>query len=283
MISMENVSAGYGAQLVLEGVTLRVAPGEFLGLIGPNGCGKTTLLRVVSGVLPPTRGDVQVQGTPLAHFSRRVLARTMACLSQEFSLDLPFTVRELVLMGRSPHLPRIGGETKKDQQIAEHAMELVDVARLADRPVTEISGGERQRALIAMCLAQEPRVLLLDEPTSHLDIGHQLSVLDLIGQLNRQLGMTILAVFHDLNLAAEYCGRLLVLDRGRAAGLGTPQEVLTAERIAQVYGAAVLVQPNPLSRRPQVVLAAGVSRGEQPETKGGAAAVAPIAKETQPP
>lgn len=281
MISMENVSAGYGAQLVLEGVTLRVAPGEFLGLIGPNGCGKTTLLRAVSGVLPAKSGEVHVQGSPLAHFSRRKLARTMACLSQEFSLDLPFTVRELVLMGRSPHLPRIGGETKKDHQIAEHAMELVDVARIADRPVTEISGGERQRALIAMCLAQEPQVLLLDEPTSHLDIGHQLSVLDLIGQLNRQLGMTILAVFHDLNLAAEYCGRLLVLDRGRVAGLGTPHEVLTAERIARVYGAAVLVQPNPLSRRPQVVLAAGASRSEQPEARGGAAATGPIAKETQ--
>jgi len=277
MISLENVSAGYGAQLVLEGVTLRVAPGEFLGLIGPNGCGKTTLLRVASGVLPARSGGVQIQGTPLAQFGRRNLARTMACLSQEFSLDLPFTVRELVLMGRAPHLPRIGGETKKDHQIAEHAMELVDVARIAERAVTEISGGERQRALIAMCLAQQPQVLLLDEPTSHLDIGHQLSVLDLIGQLNRQLGMTILAVFHDLNLAAEYCGRLLVLDRGRVAGLGTPHEVLTAPRIAQVYGATVLVQPNPLSRRPQVVLAAGACRGEPPEPKPAAAN--PIAKE----
>ncbi len=284
MIAMDNVSAGYGSQLVLEDVTLCVAPGEFYGLIGPNGCGKTTLLRVVSGVLPLCRGEVRVRGTPLPLLGRRKLARTMACLSQDFSLDLPFTVRELVLMGRSPHLPRIGGETRKDRQIAQRAMELVDVPRLAERPVTEISGGERQRALIAMCLAQEPEVLLLDEPTSHLDIGHQLSVLDLIARLNRQLGMTILAVFHDLNLAAEYCGRLLVLDRGRVAGLGTPGEVLTAERIAKVYDAAVLVQPNPLSRRPQVVVAAGASRHvrEEPPRPEESAAANAITKEEKP-
>jgi len=257
MILLENVSAGYDGKPVLQGVTLGVAPGEFLGIIGPNGCGKTTLLRVVSRLLPPTDGRVSIQGVPLPRISRRKLARTMACLAQDFSLDLPFTVRELVLMGRSPHLPRIGGETRRDYEIAERAMELVDVSHLADRPVTETSGGERQRALIALCLAQEPEVLLLDEPTSHLDIGHQLSILDLIARLNRQLGMTILAVFHDLNLAAEYCQRLLMLDRGRVAALGAPRDVLTSQMIARVYQTAVLVQPNPWSGKPHVVLSAG--------------------------
>jgi iron complex transport system ATP-binding protein len=165
-----------------------------------------------------------------------ILARAMACLPQHFSLDLAFTVRELVLMGRSPHLPRIGGETGRDFEIARSVMELADLSHLADRPITEISGGERQRVLIAMCLAQEPEVLLLDEPASHLDIAHQLSVLDLIAKLNRQTGMTVVAVFHDLNLAAAYCQRLLVLNEGRVEALGRPQDVLTAEMMRKEEG-----------------------------------------------
>ena len=257
MLSLTNVSAGYGRRHVLQDVTWSVAPGEFVGLIGPNGCGKTTLLRVLSGVLPMTAGEVRVRGTQLREIDRRQLARTMACLLQDLSLDLAFTVREVVLMGRSPHLPRFGSETPRDFQLAQQAMERADVSHLADRLVTELSGGERQRVLIAMCLAQEPQLLLLDEPTSHLDIGHQLSLLDLIAKLNRETGVTIVAVFHDLNLAAEYCRRLLVLERGRVAALGTPEEVLTADTIQRVYGVTVRVQRNPLSGRPHVVLAAG--------------------------
>lgn len=164
-------------------------------------------------------------------------------------------------LGRAPHLARFGWETQRDFKVAERAMELAAVAPLADRLVTELSGGERQRVLIGMCLAQEPQVLLLDEPTSHLDIGHQLSILDLIARLNRETGMTIIAVFHELNLAAEYCQRLLVLDRGRVAAVGTPTEVLTAETILAVFGVAVRVDRNPLSDKPQVVLTAGRSHG----------------------
>jgi iron complex transport system ATP-binding protein len=259
MISLDNVNAGYGARRVLQGVTLDVPPGDFLGVIGPNGCGKTTLLRVVSGVLPATAGEVRIQGTNLPDIDRRRLARTMACLAQDLSLDLAFNVRELVLMGRSPHLSRFGGETKRDFEVAQRAMELADVAPLADRPVTEISGGERQRVLIAMCLAQEPSVLLLDEPTNHLDIGHQLLILDLLARLNRETGLTVVAVFHDLNLAAEYCRRLLVLERGRVAACGAPHAVLTRELLQQVYGVSLLVESNPISGKPQIVLAAGSS------------------------
>lgn len=263
MISIENVSAGYGGQPVLQNVTLRVTRGEFAGLIGPNGCGKTTLLRVIGGVLPAGEGQVRLRGNSVQEINRRELARTMACLPQQFSLELAFTVREVVLMGRSPHLQRFGGETSKDFAIAQRAMELADVLPLADRLVTEISGGERQRVLIAMCLAQEPEVLLLDEPTSHLDIGHQLSILDLIARLNRQTGLTVIAVFHDLNLAAEYCQRLLVLDHGRVAALGTPQDVLTTEVILGVYGTMVFIEPNRLSQKPHIVLAAGMNHGGQ--------------------
>jgi iron complex transport system ATP-binding protein len=180
----------------------------------------------------------------------------VAHLLQDRVLGLAFSVREVVLMGRSPHLPRFGGETERDLAIAERAMELANVSHIADRPITEISGGERQRAFIAMCLAQEPQVLLLDEPTSHLDIGHQLSVLNLIRNLNRQTRMTVVAVFHDLNLAAEYCDRLVLLDQGTVVVAGTPAEVLTTEMIQNVYRAKVFIGRNPVSDGPHVVLAA---------------------------
>jgi iron complex transport system ATP-binding protein len=267
MISVEDVSAGYASRPVLRNVTLRVARGDFVGLIGPNGCGKTTLLRVISGVLPPSAGRVRLRGSDLRKIGSRKLARAMACLPQHFSLDLAFTVRELVLMGRSPHLPRIGGETRRDFEIVQSAMDLAALSHLADRLITEISGGERQRVLIAMCLAQEPEVLLLDEPASHLDIAHQLSVLDLIAKLNRQTGMTVVAVFHDLNLAAEYCQRLLVLNEGRVEALGRPQDVLTAEMILRVYKARVSIQPNPLSHKPHLVLTAAVNHGSRQDAK----------------
>jgi iron complex transport system ATP-binding protein len=259
MISVQNIVAGYGGRSVLRDVALNVGAGEFLGVIGPNGCGKTTLLRVISGVLPVVRGEVRIHDAALREIGRHRLARTMACLLQDIALDLAFTVQEVVLMGRSPHLPRIGGETRRDFEVATQAMRLCDVVQLAERPVTGLSGGERQRVLIAMCLAQEPKVLLLDEPTSHLDIGHQLSLLDLIAKLNRETGLTVIAVLHDLNLAAEYCQRLLVLNDGRVVALGTPANVLTANMISAVYETAVRVEQNPLSGKPHVVFAAGVA------------------------
>jgi len=200
---------------------------------------------------------VLLRSAPLKTIGKRRLAQMMACLPQELASDLAFTVREIVLMGRSPHLSRIGRETQKDSEAAEKAMALADIADIADRFMTEISGGERQRAFIAMCLAQEPQILLLDEPTSHLDVGHQLSLLDLVKRLNRRTGMTVVAVFHDLNLASEYCDRLLLLHQGRAEALGSPQEVLTAEIIRRVYQAKVLTEPNLVSGKPHIVISAG--------------------------
>jgi iron complex transport system ATP-binding protein len=253
MLSLHNVSAGYPHRPVLEEITVNVAAGEFLGLIGPNGSGKTTLLRVISGVLPARQGKVLLRGRRLREMGRRDVARIVAHLLQDRVPGLAFSVRELVVMGRSPHLPRFGREGKHDLLIARRAMEMASVFHLADRPVTELSGGERQRALIAMCLAQEPQLLLLDEPTSHLDIGHQLSILDLIRGLNRQTGLTVVAVFHDLNLAAEYCDRLVLLDGGRIAAVGTPAEVLTNETIQGIYKVGVFIGRNPVSGAPYII------------------------------
>jgi iron complex transport system ATP-binding protein len=265
MLTVRNVTAGYAEKPVLKDIAVKVAAGEFMGLIGPNGSGKTTLLRVISGVLPPRQGEVCLRGRKLREMTRREVAKIAAHFLQDRVSGLAFSVREMVLMGRSPHLPRFGRESQRDLDIVERAMDFAGVSHIADRPVTEISGGERQRAFIAMCLAQEPQLLLLDEPTSHLDIGHQLSILNLIKSLNRRTRMTVVAVFHDLNLAAEYCDRLVLLDQGRIAAAGTSPEVLTAEMIRTVYEAEVLVERNPVSGCPHVVLAANWRSGNERE------------------
>jgi iron complex transport system ATP-binding protein len=256
MLTVEQVDAGYGDTLALRDASLSLAAGDFLGVLGPNGCGKTTLLRVLRGTLRPRSGYVRLEGRDRSTIDARALARTMAYLPQELAIELDFTVRELALMGRSPHVSRFVSESAADHRAAERAMELANVLHLADRPVTALSGGERQRALIAMCLAQAPKLLLLDEPTNHLDLAHQLSILDLIARLNRN-GLAVVAVFHDLNLAAEYCGRLVLMENGRIIAAGTPAEVITEDAIRRVYGVHTVVEPNRLSQRPHVVLAAG--------------------------
>ena len=256
MIHLDNINAGYAGRLMLQDIAVHIAAGEFVGLIGPNGSGKTTLLRVISGTLPVRRGEVWLRGRRLRDMSRRDVAKIVAYLLQDHAPTLAFSVREVVLMGRSPHLPRFGRESERDLAIAGQAMDRAGVSHIADRPITEISGGERQRAFIAMCLAQEPQAVLLDEPTSHLDIGHQLSILNLVRNLSRQTRLTVVAVFHDLNLAAEYCDRLVLLNQGRVVAIGTPVDVLTTETILNVYGVSVLVGRNPASGGPHVVLTA---------------------------
>ncbi|MCK5563929.1 MAG: ABC transporter ATP-binding protein [Planctomycetes bacterium] len=262
MLSIKNISAGYDKKVVLSDVNMDIDKGDFVGLIGPNGSGKTTLLRVISKVLAPYKGHVLLDGEDVAKIARNKLARTMAFLTQEISLNLPFTVRQMTLMGRFPYLSQSGKESDIDIAIAADAMELADVSHLGERFITEVSGGERQRALIAMCLAQQPEILLLDEPTNHLDVGHQLAVLDLIRKLNRRTNMTVVAVFHDLNLASEYCDKVMVLDDGKVATFGTPQEVLTSEMILKVYRAKVLTQINPISQKPHIVIAADMNRSD---------------------
>jgi len=258
-IALRDLHCGYGARPVIRGLSLAVPGGDFLGILGPNGSGKTTLLRAVTGILRPESGDLSLNGTDVRALPPRAVARQVACVAQENAIpassgNLAFMVRDIVAMGRTPYLARTGWERAADREAVGRAMELAGVAELADRSIAELSGGERQRAFIGMALAQECGIVLLDEPTSHLDIAHQVAILDLFARLNRQSGTTVVGVFHDLNLAAEYCARILLLKDGRAAALGSPADVLTAEHVEAVYGTPVTVRTNPATQRPHVFL-----------------------------
>jgi iron complex transport system ATP-binding protein len=237
---------------VLRGISLEVAQGDFIGIIGPNGSGKTTLLRVIDGVLSPQEGCVYLDGVPVRKMKRDALARTVAVVPQETAMVFPFTAHEVVLMGRSPHLRQWGFEGEADLRIARRVMELTDTASLMNRNMNTLSGGERQRVLIARALAQEPKIMLLDEPTAFLDIRHQIEFFDLIKTLNREQRLSVLAVTHDVNLASLYCDRIVLLQNGSIHSEGRPEEVITAGNIRKVYGIEVIVEKNTATGLPQV-------------------------------
>ena len=236
----------------LTDVSFVIEPGEIFGVIGPNSAGKTTLIRLLTKVLAPDSGEILLDGTPLVRLARWELARHVAVVAQDVPPALPFTVEHLVLMGRYPHAPRRFFETAADLAVARQAMALTGVLDLAGAPVAALSGGERQRAVLARALAQQPRLLVLDEPTAHLDLRYQAECVALLRHLQAEQGMTILLVSHDLNLAAEVSDRLLLLDDGRPARLGPPAEVLESALLSRVYACPVLVESNPMSGRPRV-------------------------------
>jgi iron complex transport system ATP-binding protein len=252
-ITIRGLSHSYGNGLVLDGLDLVVEQGEFLAVVGPNGSGKTTLVRAAAGILA-TRGTIEIFGKPLRSYARKALARILAVVPQQTPADFPFTVEEVVLMGRSPHLGLMECEKERDREAAREAMTLTDVARLASRRLDGLSGGERQRVIIARAVCQQPRIILLDEPTSSLDLSHQLAVMEIMKGLARKADMTVVMVSHDLNLAALYGDRILLLKDGRALGLGSPSEVLTPERLQEAYGCPLLVDRNPLTGTPRVTL-----------------------------
>jgi iron complex transport system ATP-binding protein len=240
--------------LVLRDVSLELGASELVGLIGPNGSGKTTLLRVLSGLLMPSRGEVYLDGQDIHTFNRRQIAQRVAVVPQEIVMPFAFSAYEMVMMGRTPHVRPILGAGPLDRQVVVEKMELTATSVLAERPFNELSGGEKQRVIIAMALAQEPQILLLDEPTVHLDINHQVEILELIKRLNRQGNLTVLATMHDLNLAALYFDRLILLDEGQVVANGSPAKVLCEESIRQVFQADVQVQEHPTHHTPQVVV-----------------------------
>jgi iron complex transport system ATP-binding protein len=218
----------------LEGVSFEARPGEFVGILGPNGAGKSTLIRIVAGLVHAGEGTVRLAGLDPARAPRRAVARACALVPQEPRIAWPFTVREVVMMGRAPHQGLLAVADRFDRGAVEGALDACDLRALADRRLDALSGGERRRVFFARALAQEPRVLLLDEPTAFLDLGHQVAAMRM-AQLAARGGLCVLAVLHDLNLAAASCDRVVVLSRGRVVAEGRPAEVLTADRVREVW------------------------------------------------
>ncbi len=252
MIEVQSIYFQYHQDWILQDISFKIERGGFVGMIGPNGSGKTTLLKILYRLLSPQKGQVLFEDKPLQKMSRSEIAKKMAVVAQENYPLFPFRVEEVVLMGRSPYLGSFLFEGKKDLEIAQRAMEWTEILPLRERYLDELSGGERKRVFIARALAQEPEVILLDEPTSNLDIHHQLDFMNLILNLNREKGVTIILASHDLNLTSEFCDRLILLQKGRIYCLGSPEEVITPENIEKVYGCKVWIDRNPFSQSPRV-------------------------------
>lgn len=252
-LRFDSVSFGYRATPIFDALGISFGEGEWTAILGPNGTGKTTLLRLASGSLRPTGGRVTLFGRSLSAVPPRERARILAVVPQETHLIFEFTVEEVVLMGRSPHLGLFGLESARDRAIARTAMQRTDVVQLGSRPFRALSGGERQRVVLARALAQDPRVLLLDEPTAHLDLRHQLALYEILARLNRESRLTLVVASHDINLAARYCDRVVLLHEGKVVADGAPEAVLEKAVLRAVYGIDVAVRVDPLTGRPFVV------------------------------
>jgi len=239
ILEAHEVHFFYGALPVLRGVSLKIEAGTVTGIIGPNGAGKSTLVRIMSGALEPSAGTVLLDGALISTVPPKRRARRVAVVPQETHIPFPFTALEIVLMGRAPYLPAFGFESRHDIDVATHAMEAVDCAHLADRDIAELSGGERRRIIIARAIAQDPAVLLLDEPTSFLDLRHSSGLARLLKQKARSSNLAVVAVMHDLNLAAAFCDRIMILKDGLVAAEGSPHDTISAATIAASFGVSV--------------------------------------------
>jgi iron complex transport system ATP-binding protein len=253
IMKIQNLYSGYGNGNIINGIDLNIEKGELVGIIGPNGSGKTTLLRTMTGILKPQNGKILIDSENLSKISHREIAKKIAVVKQNIE-QVMLTINDYVLMGRFPYYNKFQFfEKQKDLELSNKYMRLTDVYELRHKLMSDISGGERQRAQIAKALAQEPAILLLDEPTSQLDIAHQIKILDLIKSLNLNMGFTVIMVIHDLNMASEYCSKLIMLKSGRVFKSGTPNDVLTYQNVEEVYNAVVIVQTNPLTGRPYII------------------------------
>lgn len=253
-LEISKITFAYRENAVLRNISFSVQTGDFLGIIGPNGSGKSTLLKILARILPVKEGTLSLNNLDLNQYPVRTLAKKIALVPEETSLGFPFTVQELVLMGRSPHLSFLQPLAAGDYAKANECMEKTSTKNFSGRRVNELSSGERQRAFIAQALAQEPDILLLDEPTAHLDINHQIEIFNVLKNLQQQHGLTIIAVTHDLNLAALYCDTLLLLKGGELFSQGQPSQVITVENIKNVYDTTVTVQQHQKINKLQITL-----------------------------
>jgi iron complex transport system ATP-binding protein len=247
MLRFERLGFSYGDFPVLAEIDAEVRPGEFFGILGPNGSGKSTLLKIAAGLLRASTGRALLDGRDIAGLRQRDIARQVATLPQETTIELPYLVSEVVLLGRTPHLGFLGFAGERDAVLSREVMEMTGCLELAERRIDELSGGERQRVLLAKALAQEPKLLLLDEPTAHLDLRYQIALHDLLRRRNRAGDFTVVTVLHDLNLAAQYCDRILLLSRGRVFACGAVDEVLTYANVREVFEVEPYVGVNELT------------------------------------
>ncbi|AIY10607.1 MULTISPECIES: ABC transporter ATP-binding protein [Paenibacillus] len=254
-LEVAGLTRAYGEFHVLKNISWNVDEGAWWGIIGPNGSGKSTLLHLLSGVDQPTSGSVHIYGKKVGSYSRKELSRLVAVLQQEGIPPVRYTVREVIEMGRFPHQDWLGREKGVDvEAITDRVLERLSLTSLADRTLDRLSGGQRQRVALAKVMVQEPQILLLDEPTTYLDLRYQLEFMELLAEWRQETGVTIIAVLHDLNLAAQFCDNLLVLKDGMVEGLGSSSDLLTEDRIRRVYGVEPVMLPHPDSGVPQLLL-----------------------------
>lgn len=262
-VELKDVTFAYDSRPILENVSLRIERESFCGIVGPNGAGKTTLINLISGVLRPTRGRIEILGRNLTSYTRRELAQRVAIVPQEYHVNFPFTVTEIVAMGRRPYHGRFHTLTGEDMEVVYQSMRDVGILELRRRPVTELSGGEWQMVMFARALAQTPEILILDEPTSNLDICHKVALLDLLRKHNKNKGLTVIAVMHDLNLTSMYCEEVVLLHQKRPYCAGETEEVFTRENLEHVFRVAVEVKKDSRTGRPQMMVLRGDEKAKK--------------------
>lgn len=253
LVNVENLDFSYGDRKVLNRICASFRPGMVYGLLGPNGSGKTTLLKNIASIYKPEKNAVYINGRDITNMTPPEIAKKMALVPQSTHIDFDFTVEDIVMMGRTPHIKGFSNETDEDREIVKWALETVRAGHLKDRSIKSISGGELQRVVIARALAQKTPIILLDEPVSQLDIHHQLSIMETITKLAHEQNLTVVTVLHDLNLAAEYCDIIYLLKDGEIMCGGSPKEVLTYDIIENVYDIVCLVYENPVSKKPHII------------------------------
>ncbi len=256
-LCIHQLAFAYDQVKVFENLNFSVSKGEFFIIIGPNGSGKTSLVKCLSGLEKPRTGRVEILGRDITSFNRRSLAMKMAVVPQQVNLQTEFSIFETVLMGRYPFQGLLGMESREDRELADRSMEVTGIGHLKDRNMSQLSGGEQQRVLIARALCQEPEILVLDEPISALDLAHQVRIMDLLERLNRDNELTVVMVVHDLNTASLYADRILLLSEGGMTALGPPQDVLTFDILEKAFGCVMLVDQSPLDGLPRITTIPG--------------------------